>query len=994
MAATGTDTVGGGDGDDTVLGQAGDDALTGGDGDDLIEGGAGVDTLNGDAGNDTLDGGDGNDLLDGGVGADAVNGGAGDDVILNTADGDDGSLGDTLDGGSGDDAFHLNAGFDDANNNGVQDAGERTFVDNDAVIGGDGQDVLNVNGFPAAPVTVTFRANAGDSTDEDFDGAPATALTLDLLVDGVRTQVAVNGFDANDAASIGAAARAALVAAEIAATGAGAAVVLPAGVFVNDIDTGAARSPSADVTQGTGVDVQLLGEGAIDVEKINLNDGELTVSDNTIVNETSVVFGNASGLEIVAVDGAATNFLTSSNLTVASIDLAFGQTTLTGGDGDDTLTGSSDTSEDGGLDFGEVFLGGDGNDSIVGNTGDDDADGGAGDDVISGGTGFDTLLGGLGDDSLVGGDDGDLLLGDDDGVSAPEDHGNDTLEGGAGDDVLFGEGGDDLLDGGEDDDLLFGEEGDDTLNGGAGGDLLDGGDGNDALNAGDGDDDLFGGAGDDVLNGEGGDDDLFGEDGDDALNGGTGLDLLDGGAGNDTLNGGDGADTLDGGAGDDVLDGGSGDDQLFGGDGDDALSGGAGEDTLDGGAGNDTLAGGASSDLFLVDGSGTGDPTTITDFATADDSTGARIDQIEFQGLDVATGPGTFATLGGTGGLLSPGLTVILNDAGNGIGDALGLDTASVAALLADLDPNATGDQSVEFGASPALVAVSDGNQTGIFRAEDLNGDTVVDADELTEVLRLANVANTATLEDTDFLDFEAGPDTIAPVVPAGQSFSLTENVLGAGGVVGTVDASDNSGSVNLSITAGDPGGFFALASNGTLSLTPAGAAGAANDFETAPNAFTLEVTASDAAGNTTVETVDVSVLNDPADDPVIPTTNVTGTGSFAAQAGPELFVVAVDNSSGAITNPDFDGVATITGFDPTEDRLVFQNEPGSTVTANDFLTSNGVDVLENPFSNTLSYVFGDDPTVPGTDGATVVIDGLSEQDANNDNVLDFIDIA
>lgn len=84
----------------------------------------------------------------------------------------------------------------------------------------------------------------------------------------------------------------------------------------------------------------------------------------------------------------------------------------------------------------------------------------------------------------------DVLVGDD---------GDNAIEGLAGADRLRGLGGADLLDGGEDDDTLRGNGGSDTLLGGAGADLLYGGAGSDVLAGGWGKDELTGGGGADTF---------------------------------------------------------------------------------------------------------------------------------------------------------------------------------------------------------------------------------------------------------------------------------------------------------------------------------------------------------------------------------------------------------------------------------------------------------------------------------------------------------------
>ena len=109
-----------------------------------------------------------------------------------------------------------------------------------------------------------------------------------------------------------------------------------------------------------------------------------------------------------------------------------------GGDGNDSLTGSTGANRLFGMrgndtvggDAGNDTLdGGDGNDSMGGGDGNDRQVGGTGFDTVFSGIGNDTALGGLGNDSLVGGDGLDSLAGE---------AGNDTLGSGTGQDSLVG----------------------------------------------------------------------------------------------------------------------------------------------------------------------------------------------------------------------------------------------------------------------------------------------------------------------------------------------------------------------------------------------------------------------------------------------------------------------------------------------------------------------------------------------------------------------------
>ncbi|WP_422087313.1 S8 family serine peptidase [Variovorax sp.] len=183
--------------------------------------------------------------------------------------------------------------------------------------------------------------------------------------------------------------------------------------------------------------------------------------------------------------------------------------------------------------------------NLTGGAGNDILTGDAGDNWLAGGTGADTLLGGAGDDLLLF-DAGDKRIDGGDGFDVAQVVGAQGVSlnltrsniemaiGGVGNDVFVADGhtsvvvrggaGDDVIVGGAANDVLSGEDGDDIVDGGAGNDLIRGHRGRDKL---------LGGAGDDVLDGGLDDDDL---------DGGTGNDVLIGGGGDDNLNGGGGID--------------------------------------------------------------------------------------------------------------------------------------------------------------------------------------------------------------------------------------------------------------------------------------------------------------------------------------------------------------------------------------------------------------------------------------------------------------------
>ena len=262
----------------------------------------------------------------------------------------------------------------------------------------------------------------------------------------------------------------------------------------------------------------------------------------------------------------------------------------------------------GGSRHADTLTGGGGNDWLGGNAGDDWLTGGAGADRLEGGAGGDTA-------SYAGSDAGVRVLlrtGELTGGHAQGDTlvGIEHLAGSAHPDTFIGNGSANRLAGGAGNDRLFGDWGDDTLTGGAGGDLLNGGGGADTVSYVGSDAGVHVHLGNGTATGGHAEGDTF-----------NGIEHLEGSAHADSLTGNDGANQLRGGAGADSMDGGAGHDWLWytGSDagvtvnlGNSTASGGhaAGDtfrrvegvhgsahaDDLWGSGGNDTLEGGAGGD--------------------------------------------------------------------------------------------------------------------------------------------------------------------------------------------------------------------------------------------------------------------------------------------------------------------------------------------------------------------------------------------------------------
>ncbi len=274
---------------------------------------------------------------------------------------------------------------------------------------------------------------------------------------------------------------------------------------------------------------------------------------------------------------------------------------VTGGLGDDTLTGDGGANTLNGGAGADTLVGGAGNDTLNGDAGDDtfdEEDASSGGDTFNGGAGTDVVDYSARTSDLVVTMDG---VAANDGESMEADNVKSDVEN------LIGGAGDDTITGNASANVLTGFDGDDTMDGGAGNDTFD-------EEAADSGADVFtGGAGADVVDYSARTGDLtVTMDGSAADDGeGEGDDVhadVEGllcGDGDDTVTGNALANDIDGGAGADTIDGGAGSDTLFGAAGDDVMDGAAGDDILDGGAGDNDLTCGAGDDIAYNEGSGT-----------------------------------------------------------------------------------------------------------------------------------------------------------------------------------------------------------------------------------------------------------------------------------------------------------------------------------------------------------------------------------------------------
>ncbi len=735
------ENVTGGSGNDALFGDASANILSGGLGNDTLRGGAGADTLQGGAGTDTADytdrnatisvvlsgdtpatvfvggiaedsvsgienlrGGTGHDSLTGGATSNTLEGGAGDDLLAGLAGTD------MLDGGQGTDTASyaektaaVAVALKGAANAAVTVGGiaEDTLRNIENVIGGSGADTLTgdaqANRFSGRAGTDTIDGAAGNDTADYSEKAAAVTVTL-------------NGAT-NATVTIGGVAEDTLRNIENLIGGSGADTLTGdakantfSGRAGNDTIDGAAGNDTADYSEKAGtIAVTLNGANAATVTIGG-------VAEDTLRNIENITGG--SGNDALTGDGQG-NLLAGGLGNDVLIGLA-GKDTLDGGAGSDTasyaertlpvvvtLRDSADTTasingivEDTlrGIDN---ITGGSGNDTLTGDAAANALLGGAGNDRLKGSLGADTLDGGTGTDTadfagtqlpviviLRGATDGSASIG---GVAEDILRGIENVTGGETDDSITGDANANALTGGA---------GNDLLQGGAGADVLDGGTGIDTasyaekttavvvtLNLGTASTVTVGGTAEDTLTnienliGGSANDTLTGDLRANRLRGGGGNDTLDGGLQFDTadysdktlpvvvtlndslpstvkvngvnedtlisieaLVGGSGADTLTGNLYNNTLEGGAGNDTLAGGDGQDTLIGGAGTDTLDGGAGIQDLASYAEKTLPVAVTLNGSTNATVTVGGVAEDTLRNIENILGGSGNDVLTG--------------------------------------------------------------------------------------------------------------------------------------------------------------------------------------------------------------------------------------------------------------------------------------------------------------------------------------------------------------------
>jgi Ca2+-binding RTX toxin-like protein len=364
----------GGDGDDTLTGGGGNDTLTGGAGNDIYlfdagmalgldtidEAGGGTDTLDFSAttlgvvinlsvsttqhvnlnltlalsaGNtiENVAGGAGNDALTGNNLNNVLIGGGGDDTLTG------GLAGDTLDGGAGDDRL-------------VGGAGNDTYrFDADSALGTD-----TIDEAGGGTDTLDFSATTRDvAANLSTASAQVINANLTLTLSANYTIEDVTGGAGNDAL-----------------TGNGDKNVLTGGGGNDTLDGGAGDDR---LVGGAGDDIYHFdADSALGTDTINEAGGGTDTLDFSDTTQDVTVDLSIVSAQVV---NANLSLRLSANNTIENV---------TGGAGNDALTGNT---------LNNVLIGGGGDDFLAGGDGNDTLDGGNGDDIGTGSLGADTFIG-------------------------------------------------------------------------------------------------------------------------------------------------------------------------------------------------------------------------------------------------------------------------------------------------------------------------------------------------------------------------------------------------------------------------------------------------------------------------------------------------------------------------------------------------------------------------------------------------------------------------
>jgi|GEM_PF-6937432 len=240
----------------------------------------------------------------------------------------------------------------------------------------------------------------------------------------------------------------------------------------------------------------------------------------------------------------------------------------------------------------------------------------------------------------------------------------------------------------------------------------------------------------------------------------------------------------------------------------------------------------------------------------------------------------------------------------------------------------------------------------------------------------------TIDVDDAPIFD-NPNDDTDGDGSEDGYAFTYAENATTAT-VLGTVAASDADGDgVTYSITSGNDNGWFTINTDGEITLTDAGVAEAANDFESTPNVHNLTVTAT-AGGVATDIAVKLSESNVNDNTPEFdnPNDDTDGDGSEDGYAFTYAENATTATVLGTVAASDADGDGVTYSITSGNDNGWFTINTDGEIT----LTDAGVAEAANDFESTPNV---HNLTVTATAGgvATDIAVVMSEENENENPI-------
>ncbi|MGD1336328.1 Ig-like domain-containing protein, partial [Vibrio harveyi] len=296
---------------------------------------------------------------------------------------------------------------------------------------------------------------------------------------------------------------------------------------------------------------------------------------------------------------------------------------------------------------------------------------------------------------------------------------------------------------------------------------------------------------------------------------------------------------------------------------------------------------------------------------------------------------------------------------------------------------------------SNITYSIKSGNDDGWFEIN-ANGEITLTtagaaaaANDFEALANIHNIVVTATGTDGSGADTstdinvtlnEQNVNDNAPVFgDSSYEFNYDENISEST-VIGTVSATDADGSnVSYAITSGNDNGWFEVNANGEITLTTAGAAAAANDFEALANIHNIVVTATGTDGSGADTSTDINVtLNEQNVNDNAP---VFGDSSYEFNYDENISESTV---IGQVSATDADGNNVTYSIKSGNDNGWFEINANGEIT----LTTAGAAAAANDFE-ALANIHNIVVTATGTDGSgadtsTDINVTLNEQNVND----------